>query len=360
MKKKATTILTAGLLAMLVMAPVQAMAGKAVLQTQLCYSAAMPILGETITYFADKVKEASDGQMVFKLYDPGKLVPPSEILESVSKGRIQAGYSNPGFWAGKLPAGPLFSSIPFGPEAPEFVAWMYHGNGMKLYQEMYDRAGYNVKAFPINIVPPETAGWYTKEINSVDDLKGLKIRFFGLGGEAMQKLGAAVSMMPAGEIFPALEKRALDATEFSMPLVDKNLGFYKVCKYNYFPGWHQQATINELIINKDYWEKELTPSQRTLIEMCSMATVLNMLAKGEASQASVLRNNAEKLDVKNMYFSEDMIQQFEKAWGEVAVEQSEKDPFFKKVYEDLQAFRKDYSYWARFAFLPRHVGPENK
>jgi TRAP-type mannitol/chloroaromatic compound transport system substrate-binding protein len=356
MKRKITVAtFVVGLSILLLIAP-SAMAKSLVLNTALTYPSSLPILGETITYFSNKVKEVSDGQLIFKLFEPGKLVPAMEILEAVSKGRIQAGYSNPGFSAGKLPAGPLFSSIPFGPEAPEFLAWMYHGNGMKLYQEMYDRAGYKVKVFIVNMVPPETAGWFAKEIKSVDDLKGLKIRFFGLGGQVMQKLGAAVALTSAGEIFPALEKGALDATEFSMPLVDTRLGFSKICKYNYFPGWHQQATANEIIINKEVWEKKLTKSQRAIIETCAMATVVNMLALGEASQAKVMKENAEKHGVKNMYFSPQLISTFHKAWEEVAVEQAAKDPFFKKVYEDLQNFRKEYAYWAGYAFLPRESG----
>jgi len=356
MRRKITiAIFVMGLLTVLLIAP-SAMAKRLVLKTALTYSSTLPILGETITYFSNKVKEVSDSQLIFKLFEPGKLVPAMEILEAVSKGQIEAGYSNPGFSAGKIPAGPLFSSVPFGPEAPEYLAWMYQGNGLRLYQEMYDQAGYNVKVFPINIVPPETAGWYNKEIKSVDDLKGLKIRFFGLGGQVMQKLGAAVALLPAGEIFPALEKGALDATEFSMPAVDTNLGFHKICKYNYFPGWHQQATMNELIINKDVWEKKLTKSQQATIETCTMATVLNMLALGEASQAKVLKENAEKHGVKNMYFSPELLDTFRKEWEEVAAEQAAKDPIFKKTYEDLQNFRREYSYWAGFAFLPRESG----
>lgn len=356
MRRKITAvILVVGLSTALLIAPsAMAKEGKVVtLKTALTYSSTLPILGETIIYFANKVKDASDGQLIFKLFEPGKLVPAMEILEAVSKGRIEAGYANPGFSAGKIPAGPLFSSIPFGPEAPEYLAWMYHGNGLKLYQEMYDTAGYNVKVFPINIVPPETAGWFSKEIKSVDDLKGLKMRFFGLGGDVMQKLGVAVALLPAGEIFPALEKGALDGTEFSMPIVDARLGFYKICKYNYFPGWHQQATMNELIINKDVWEKKLTNSQRAIIETCTMATVVNMLALGEALQAKALKENAEKHGVKNMYFSPEILDAFRKAWEEVAAEQAAKDPMFKKAYEDLKKFRGDYSYWAGFAFLPR-------
>ena len=359
MKKRGIVVvlLVLGLSVLLSMVPSAAKGKVKVLKTALVYPSRLPILGDTIIDFSNRVKAVSGGRLTFKLYEPGKLVPPMEILEAVSKGMIEAGYSNPGFWAGKIPAGPIFSSLPFGPEAPEYLAWMYHGNGLKLFQEMYDQAGYNVKVFPINIVPPETAGWYKKEIKSVQDLKGLKIRFFGLGGAVMQKLGAAVVLLPAGEIFPALEKGALDATEFSMPVVDARLGFYKICKYNYFPGWHQQATINELIINKDVWEKKLDDTERAIIETCAMATVVNMLALGEATQAKALKENVEKHGVKVRYFSPELLEAFRKAWEEVAAEQCAKDAFFKKAYEDLQQFRKEYAHWLRYGFLPREVGP---
>jgi TRAP-type mannitol/chloroaromatic compound transport system substrate-binding protein len=337
----------------LMAAPVGA---KTLVKCQLLYAPTLPVLGESTPYFAEQIELASDGDIVFKLYDPGKLVPPLEILESVSKGRIQAGSTAAGFWAGKIAAAPLFSSVPFGPEAPEYLAWLYQGNGLKLYQEMYDQAGYNVKVMPIAIIPPETAGWYTKEINSPEDLKGLKMRFYGLGGQVMEKLGVSVTLLPPGEIFPALEKGAIDATEFSMPSLDKNLGFYKVCKYNYFPGWHQQATVTELLINKDFWNDELTEAQRAMIELVAKATVLQMLTLGEATQAAVIENNAEEHGVKNMYYSQEMLDLFRKTWEEVAAQQAEEDEFFAKAWEDMQNFREQYDVWMKYGFLPRETG----
>jgi TRAP-type mannitol/chloroaromatic compound transport system substrate-binding protein len=331
--------------------PVQAK--KLMLKTQSIFPTALPVLGDTMVWFADKIKDASDGELLFKYFNPGKLVPGGEILESVAKGRIQAGYAATGFWAGKLPAAVLFGTVPFGPEAPEYIAWMFQGNGMKLYQEMYDTAGYNVKAFPIGIISPETSGWFAKEIKTVDDLKGLKMRFFGLGGKVMEKLGVSVTLLPPAEIFPALEKGAIDATEFSMPTIDKNLGFYKVAKYNYYPGWHQQATFLELLINKDVWDKKMSPSQRALVELGARASLTNSLAIAEGTQGPVIKENAEKRGVKNMYWSDEMLATFKKAWEEVQQEQCAKDAFFKKVWDDLAAFRADYAYWSELAFLPR-------
>lgn len=333
-----------------------ALAKKTVIKLQMLYTPTLPLLGSSMPHCAELVKGASNEALQFKLFDPGKLVPPTEILESVSKGRIDAGYSSAGFWFGKIPASPLFTSVPFGPEAPEYMAWMMEGNGLKLYQEMYDTYGYNVKVLPVAIIAPESSGWFAKEINSVDDLKGLKIRFFGLGGQVMQKLGASVTALPGSEIFPALEKGAIDATEFSMPLLDKNLGFYKIVKYNYFPGWHQQATFTELIINKEVWNG-LEPWQQQLIETACQATLSWSLASGEAQQGPIIKENIEKHDVKVRYWSPEMMDAFRKTWDEVVAEQSQ-DAFFKKVWDDLQAFRAEYEYWNRLGFLPREVGPK--
>jgi len=347
------------LLSLALMMPAgQAFAKKVMLKTQSIYPTAMPVLGDSVVWFSEQVEKASGGELIFKVYDPGKLVPGMEILESVAKGRIQAGYAAAGFWAGKIPAGPFFTSVPFGPEAPEYVAWMFQGNGLKLYQEMYDQAGYNVKVFPLSLLAPETSGWFAKEIESLDNLKGLKMRFFGLGGQAMQKLGVSVTLLPTAEIFPALEKGAIDATEFSMPTIDKNLGFYKVVKYNYYPGWHQQATICELLINKDVWENKMTPAQRALVEIGTRASLMQSLAIGEGTQGPVIKENAQKRGVKNMYWSDEMLAAFKKAWEEVCEEQCAKDPFFKKVWDDLSAFRAEYAYWNSVGFLPRTVGPK--
>lgn len=190
---------------------------KLLLKTPIAFSTALPRLGTPIPRVADQLDLMSGGTLKMKVYEPGKLVDPFEILDAVSTGKINSGYTTAGYWAGKIPASPLFSAVPFGPEAGEYMAWLYYGNGMSLYQEMYDQAGYNVHVLPCAILAPETSGWFAKEINTPTDLEGLKMRFFGLGGKVMQKLGVATSLLPGGEIFPALEKGAIDATEFSMP-----------------------------------------------------------------------------------------------------------------------------------------------
>jgi len=318
----------------------------------------VPILGDDIIgNISDTINKASDTLKV-KLYEPGKLVPALEVLDAVSTGKTNAGYTAAFYYAGKNPASVLFSSFPFGPEPAEYIAWYYYGNGLKLYQEMYDHYGYNVKVLPAGIIGAESSGWFTKPIESVEDLKGIKMRISGIGGKVMTKLGVSVTMLPAGEIFQALEKGLIDATEFSMPVCDEPLGFYKVAKYNYFPGWHQPSTIQELLINKDTWN-ELDESQKTLIESACMSATLKSLAMSGGMQGAVIKRNAEKHNVKNIYWPQEMLSAFEEAWKEVAEEEAAKDPMFKKTWEDLEQFRAEYKTWKELGFLPRTKAASN-
>lgn len=332
--------------------PLLAKEKPVLLKVPTTFGAALPGLGTTTTWIAERIETASNGSLKMKIYEPGKLVAPFEILDAVSTGKVNAGYSISGYWEGKMPGSSIFSTIPFGPEAGEFLAWMYYGNGLKLYQKMYDDAGFNVHVIPCGIIAPETGGWFKKEINSVDDIKGLKIRYYGLGGKVLQKLGASVSLIPGGEIFAALEKNAIDATEFSMPAIDTKLGFYKIAKLNYFPGWHQQATLFELLINKDTWNG-MSPSQQMLLEIICKAATADAFAFTEAIQSAAMLENVEKHGVQNKYFSKEILAAFEKAWYEVADELSTTSPMFKETWEDLKAFRGQYAMWTNYAFLPR-------
>ena len=325
---------------------------KILLKVPMAYPSKLPGLGTTILWMEERVEMLSGGTIKIKVYEPGELIPAFEMLDAVNAGKVNASYGVSGYWSGKFSAADFFTAVPFGPEATEYIAWIYYGNGMKLWQEMYDSNGMNVKAFLCGVLPPETSGWYVKEIKSLDDYKGLPIRFFGLGGKTLQNLGASVTLLPGGEIFAALEKRAIEGAEFSMPAIDTKLGFYKIAKYNYFPGWHQQATLFELLINKDVWNG-MSDRQRLVIETLCMASTLNTMAWAESIQAPVLLENVKKHGVKLEYWDDDMLAAIEKSWNQVAEENSAKDPFFKKVWEDLQSFRGEYKIWKDYAFLPR-------
>ncbi len=326
--------------------------GPVLLKVPIAFATKLPGLGSTVKWIGDRIGTLSDGSVKMKVYEPNKLVAPFEILDAVSKGSVNAGYTTAGYWFGKMKASALFAAVPFGPEAPEYLAWMWYGNGMKLYQEMYDENGYNVKVHLCGVIAPETSGWFNEPITNAGQLKGMKMRFFGLGGQVMQSLGVTTSLLPGGEIFPALEKGAIDATEFSMPAIDSLLGFHKLVKYNYFPGWHQQATTFELMINKDVWNG-MSEHQQMVVDMACRAAVADSLAYTEAIQFTQMTENVETNGVKQMYWSEEMLTVFQEAWEAIVEENRTSDPGFKKVWDDLAAFRAGYDLWESHAFLPR-------
>lgn len=311
----------------------------------------LPILGTAGVDFVSKINSISE-DVEFEHFDPGKLVPTLEALDAISNGSVDSGYATTGYWQGKITAASLFAAVPFGPEAGEYMGWILYGNGGKLWQEMYDQAGYNVVATPCGVIAPETSGWFKKEINTLDDLKGLNMRFFGLGAKVMERLGVSTSLLGASDIFPALERGAIDATEFSMPLIDARLGFHKIAKYNYFPGWHQPSTLFELLINKDVYEG-LTDRAKAQIEVACLANITTNLAEGEAKNFDAMIENTEKNGVQIKQWSPEILAAFEENWNVVAAELAESDPFFKKVWDDLQEYRKGYATWSKSIYLPR-------
>ncbi len=312
----------------------------------------LPILGTAATDFVAKINSISS-DVEFEHFDPGKLVPTLEALDAVSNGSVDAAFATSGYWQGKINAASLFAAVPFGPEAGEFLGWILYDDGADLWQRMYDENGYNVHVTPCGVIAPETSGWFKNEINTVADLEGLNMRFFGLGALAMEKLGVSTSLLGASDIFPALERGAIDATEFSMPRIDARLGFHKIAKYNYFPGWHQPSTLFELLINGDVWD-DLDETAQNQIEVACLANITTNLAEGEATNYAAMVSNAEENGVIIKQWSPEMLDAFQGAWDEVVVELGEGDPFFQEVWADLQEYREGYAVWSSNIYLPRN------
>ena len=311
----------------------------------------LPILGTAALGFTEKLNSISN-DVEFEHFDPGELVPALEALDAVSNGSVDAAYTTAGYWQGKIPAASLFAAVPFGPEAGEFLGWIMYDDGMELFQRMYDEAGYNVHVIPCGIIAPETSGWFKNVINGVEDLEGLNMRFFGLGAEVMQRLGVSTSLLAGGDIFPALERGAIDATEFSMPRIDARLGFHNIAKYNYFPGWHQPATMFELLVNKDRWD-DLDEVSQNQIQVACMANITDNYAEGEATNFEAMQDNVENNGVFIKQWSPEMLDMFESAWNEVAAELAAEDEYFAEVWADLQEFRAGYKVWNNNIYLPR-------
>ena len=198
---------------------------------------------------------------------------------------------------------------------------------------------------------PETAGWFRKPIRSLDDVKGLKIRFAGLGGRVIEQLGASVTMLPGGEIFQALEKGAIDATEFALPNVDQTLGFNRVAKYNYYPGWHQTFTSSHMVINLQIWNA-LPAANRALLEAGCTSGVTRNLASSEASQGAVIAGFVDK-GVKAEVLPDNLLRELERVAKQVIEDEAARDASFAKILESQRKFRADYSHWKSRAYLPR-------
>jgi TRAP-type mannitol/chloroaromatic compound transport system substrate-binding protein len=316
-------------------------------QMQSNFASTVGVLGPNAQYTAATITKLTGGTVDVRFFEPGTLVPPGEAFDAVASGALDAAWATPGFWTGKDIGFAVFSSLPFGPDGGEYLAWMKHGGGEKLLQALY--AKYGIHSMLCNLIAPEASGWFRKEIKTVDDLKGLKMRFFGLGAAAMQKLGVSTQLLQAGEIFQALQLGTIDATEFSMPSMDLTLGFYQVAKYYYFPGWHQQSTFGDMIWNKAKWDT-LSETQKAQATAACDSAVLNGFGLSEYAQVPALKELKAK-GVNFMTWDKTFLDAFKKAWEEVVVEQSQKSAEFKKAYESLNAFRADYAFWRERAYL---------
>jgi TRAP-type mannitol/chloroaromatic compound transport system substrate-binding protein len=311
------------------------------------YSQNMPIVGDTAHEIAEAVAALGNGQLQIKAFEPGALVAGASYYSAVSKGAIAAAFGNAGYSVGKNSAFAFFAAVPFGPRSGEYLAWMLHGGGKELAQELYAKD--NIKHMMCGIVPPESSGWFLKEIKTVEDLKGQKMRFLGLGARVMEKMGVSTQLLAGGDIYPALELGTLDATEFSMPATDRALGFYQIAKHNYFPGWHQQSTIQELLINMDKWKALDTVNQHLLETIC-MAQTASMIAEGEALQFKAMRDNHAN-GVINHRWPKEILDAFNSAWLQVIEEEIKQNPDSKRVWDSYSRFREDYTIWRENGYL---------
>jgi TRAP-type mannitol/chloroaromatic compound transport system substrate-binding protein len=311
---------------------------------QSAFGSQLPHIGTSGIRFTKTIETLSDGRFEIKFFEPGALVPPFECFDAVSKGAVDACWTTPGYYTGKYPALAFFTTVPFGPPIGEFLGWKWFGGGNKLRDEIY--AKHNLVSFDSFAIAPETSGWFRNEVKSIKELQGLKMRFFGLGAQVMQKLGVSTQLLAGADIYPALERGVIEATEFSMPTMDTKLGFYQVAKFNYFPGWHQQSSVSELMINKDAWDK-LPEKYKTLIKVALNDTVIHTYVESDHSQFAAMKEFQDKYGVTIKRWSDEDLAAMEKAWLEVLAEESAKDALFKKVADHYLDYRKKFAVWGK-------------
>jgi TRAP-type mannitol/chloroaromatic compound transport system substrate-binding protein len=305
------------------------------------------VLGPVGPRIADAVREMSQGDFDIKVFEPGALAGGYAYYDPIQQGAFEAAYGTPGANQGKNSAFAFASTWPFGPGALEFNSWLMYGGGNEIVAEIYAKD--NIKHFYCGMIPPETSGWFREKIDDLEQLKGLKMRFFGVGAKVMQKLGVATQQLAGGDIYPALELGTLDATEFSMPSMDRSLGFYQVAKYNYFPGWHQQSTTNEILVNMDAWNA-LPDHYKAMFQTACEMNGIHELAEGEALQADAMIAN-EKDGVQNVEWTPEQLDQFRAAWEEVLAEEIAANPDVKRLMDSYNAFHEKYKTWGDKAYL---------
>lgn len=324
-----------------------ALAEPLVLSIASTFPPSMPILGDVSRKLPERIAAITDGDLTLRFHAPGELVPAADSVNAVASGRVAGAWAGAGWFAAKDGAFNLFSSVPFGPDMGEYMAWLYKGGGLTLAREMF--AEHDIHNIPCGLIPPEASGWFRKEIRTVGDLKGLKMRFFGLGARVMQRFGVETKQLAPGEILPAMAKGELDAAEFSLPAMDKPLGLQRVAKYYYFPGWHQQATLFDLYINKRIWNALPPKFQATLETVCGDA-MRETIAEGEAAQWKAMQElQAEGVVLKR--WSPEILVAFESAWSEVVAEEMSKSERFRKAWDSFSSFRKNYAIWRHFNSL---------
>ncbi|MEM6262673.1 MAG: TRAP transporter substrate-binding protein [Bacteroidota bacterium] len=302
-----------------------------------------PVFGEGANKMAEWVKKMSGGRLDITVYGGGELVPPLEAFDTVSQGAAEMGTGAAYYWAGKAPAAQFFASVPFGMNAQQMNAWILSGGGLALWEEVY--APFNLMPLPAGNSGIQMGGWFNKEINTLADFKGLKMRIPGLGGKVLNKVGGTAINVAGGEIYTNLETGVIDATEWVGPYHDYKMGFADIAKYYYSPGWHEPGTQLEAFINKDAYAslpEDLQEILRVGIHYMNIWT----LAEFEAKNNDFLQKLKTEKNVEMRQFSPEILNELRNATKEVIADVTASDPMSKKVYDAYSAFQTKMIDWS--------------
>lgn len=311
--------------------------GKRELKMVLGWPRNSPGNGTAIERFAQNVAKATDGRLTFRIYGANELVPVLGMFDAVSSGAVDCANSTGYYWTGKSKAYNFFSTVPFGMLPMEHFAWLTYGGGQKLWDEL--NAPHGLKSLPLSQTGAQMGGWYRKEVNSLADMKGLKARYPGFGGEILKALGATPVLMPLGEVFPALQSGALDAAELATPWFDMGYGLFKAAKYYYSPGFHEPGHTLELMFNKKVWES-LSSADQALVTLAAHAELLHSEAEVLANDPEALEQLTGKFGVQLRTFPEEILRAMQKAAAEIIPAAVAGDPMAKKIFESYSAFQK--------------------
>ena len=310
--------------------------GKVQWKMVTCWPKNFPALGTGVKRIVDSIYEMSDGKFEIKVYSAGELVPVFEVFDAVRDGIAEVSHDAPYYWVAKHSCMPFFTTVPGGLTAQEHASWIYFGGGQKLWDELYET--YGLKGFLAGTGGPNVGGWFRKEIKSLKDFQGLKMRMPGLGGEMLSRIGGVPVNMSAGEILPALQTGALDAAEWIAPYNDLALGFYKIAKYYYAPGIQEPGSALSLTVNLDAYNN-LPNEFQAMLKSAAGDEAFRMLSEMTAGNAIALESLLQKHGVILKSFPEDVMSAMFKASSDMIKEKSEKNDFTSKVYKEWIKYR---------------------
>ena len=309
------------------------------------------LLGQALKDFAHFVGAASAGRLTIKVYHAGELVKPLEAMDAVQSGTAQMGYGAPYYWAGKSDAISFIAAMPYGLNAQEQNAWFYYGGGIEQADKIYNALG--LKFLPLGNTGNQMGGWYRKPINTVADLKGLKFRMPGLGGEILKTFGVNVVLLPGKQVLPALTTGAIDGTEWIGPAADLGKGLFRVCNNYYYPGWHEPATVLDAFFDRKAFEA-LSPDLREIVTRGAAATNLYVLSKFQAANNTAMQKLIKEHHVKVRRYSDELISAIGKRTAELLPELAGRSKEAQGLYQHITDFRRtmlDWSGYSEQAFL---------
>ena len=294
-----------------------------------------PGLGMAPERFSTLVEEMSQGQLKVKVYGAGELVPAMGVFDAVSSGLVEMGHGGAYYWKGKVPAAQFFAGVPFGFTADEINAWVYRGGGLEIWEELYKP--FNMKPLPGGNTGTQMFGWFNKEINSLDDIKGLKMRFPGFGGEVFKRAGGVPVNIPGGELYTAMQTGTIDAVEWVGPYNDLAFGFQQVAKYYYYPGWHEPGSMLEFTINIEAWDS-LPSHLQSIVSTAAKAVNQDLLNEYNASNNRALQDLIKNHNVQLRELPKDVINEFRSISEEILETSAANDPAVNKVYQSFKKF----------------------
>ena len=302
----------------------------------------LPVNHEGVAKFAEDVELMSNGQMTIQVFAAGELVPALQVFDAVSQGTVEMGHSAAYYWAGKLPAAQFMTAVPFGMNARGMWAWLYGENGLDLWRELYEP--FNLMPFPMGNTGTQMGGWFNKKIESSADLDGLKMRIPGLGGKALANAGGNPILLSGGEVYTALERGNIDATEWVGPLHDVRFGLDRAAKYYYYPGWHEPSTQLELIVNKQKWDT-LPANLQAIIEAAATSAGVYIYSKMEVGNADTYAKLRESGHIEVVPFPQDVLTALHDNARKALDTEAEGDEKFIQTRAAYEAFRDKFDAW---------------